>query len=137
MPFCHAPSSRVPQPIQTAGAAEAITRGKLVLVTRASSGIGRDGRKVQRVAEEIEFYSRASGELGKKEDWYTLVVPGDSKSPFVEHTWRYQDADEKIETSSGKLDVSILYFLSKEYPEDAKAKLRSLLAAKSLGLPDD
>ncbi|MGO9173629.1 MAG: hypothetical protein ACLP7P_16940 [Rhodomicrobium sp.] len=84
------------------------------------------------MTEEIEFYSRASGTLGKREDWYRLVVPDDGTSPFVEHAWAYHNADGDTEFN-GSSSIPVSDFLSKEYPEDAKMSLRWLLIAKPSG----
>jgi hypothetical protein len=84
--------------------------------------------------EKIEFYSRAEGSLGEREDWYGLVIPDDGTDPSVEHEWSYHDAYRAKEISSGATTVSIPNFMSGRYPEDAKARLRDLLAAKSPGL---
>jgi hypothetical protein len=85
--------------------------------------------------EKIEFYSRAEGPIGEREDWYGLVIPDDGADPFVEHEWCYHDARGAMEISSGSTNVSIPNFMSGRYPEDAKAKLRDLLIAKAPGHP--
>ena len=83
------------------------------------------------MAEEIPFYSRASGSSHNKEDWYTLVVPDDGSKSFVEHTWAVLNAVGETEYN-GTSGITVADFLSKDYPEDAKTSLRSILTSKSL-----
>jgi hypothetical protein len=81
------------------------------------------------------FYSRASGPLGNKEDWFSLVVPDDGTDPFVEHVWAIHNANGDTEFN-GQSSMSVSDFLSKGYPEDAKKRLRGLLTSKSSGSSD-
>ncbi|MGO8779294.1 MAG: hypothetical protein ACLQKK_10340 [Rhodomicrobium sp.] len=78
------------------------------------------------------FYSRASGTLGNKEDWYRLVVLQDGATPFVQHAWAVHDADGATEFN-GEYSISVSDFLSKAYPEDAKMSLRWLLTSEPSG----
>jgi hypothetical protein len=82
------------------------------------------------MTSEVKFYTHPGNE---REDWYRLVVSDDGATNFVEHTWSYHNTDGAMEMNSGRLCIPVSEFLSKEYPEEAKAHLRKLLSTMSLG----
>ncbi len=87
------------------------------------------------MADEVVFYSHASGTSGNEENWYKLVAPDDGTEPFVEHAWVIHNADGETEFN-GESSISVSDFLSEEYPENAKMCLRRLLRSKSSGSSD-